>query len=640
MQNSLLHVNKLRVRNYKGDPLSIRLQLANLLNTGEFHPPGIPPTAILVVRRLVDPLPGRLVSTRQAVRVDVAWETAVRHSLENLYRQAAQPQQGIIAGEPEAVLFADEAEMLACLLLARQRGLSSLAWWQRSLGDRPGSATTLIARLAQKPILIPAVLMYLTQWRAAEKVLARFPPQQALTLLQAVVDQYHLTGLQPIQSDPHPAASTSAQQSPSNQRSLTDDQRPLPLELPPWSGLVSTPVSPGLKPEQQALWGLCLTLQTRPAAVRTPAFRRGWQRWGQQVTAPATARSLGTDNRPDNSVSASSGQDVVARAQAGEIICAARPVTTAMIRPAPDDQDDTTHRTAPDSLPPDVEIPTSRPIMAPELNKSTLATSTPPKPDSRENIKTAEIVPPPPPTAAIAEPVVAPHGPPVDLLLSDTELPERISSPGVALESNILSWATVGVETAVGGVLYLLNLMRVLNLPEVCEPGWGLAGQVGAWGTLELLGRALLGTAGANHAADPLWSVLAELDGRSPQSLPGADYKMAGDGSLPAGWAATAGTWSPNDSPLLHDVNNDLRRWLSLAVPTMQRRLQQALHLTAVATLPDVLLLASGRLFVTRTHVDLVLSLETISLPLRRVGLDANPGWLPAFGRIVTFHFQ
>jgi hypothetical protein len=32
--------------------------------------------------------------------------------------------------------------------------------------------------------------------------------------------------------------------------------------------------------------------------------------------------------------------------------------------------------------------------------------------------------------------------------------------------------------------------------------------------------------------------------------------------------------------------------------------------------------------------------LSAISLPVRKAGLDSNPGWLAAFGRIVTFHFQ
>jgi hypothetical protein len=47
-----------------------------------------------------------------------------------------------------------------------------------------------------------------------------------------------------------------------------------------------------------------------------------------------------------------------------------------------------------------------------------------------------------------------------------------------------------------------------------------------------------------------------------------------------------------------------------------------------------------GRLYVTSSHVDLVLPLAAADLAVRRAGLDRDPGWLPAFGRVVYFHFD
>jgi hypothetical protein len=49
---------------------------------------------------------------------------------------------------------------------------------------------------------------------------------------------------------------------------------------------------------------------------------------------------------------------------------------------------------------------------------------------------------------------------------------------------------------------------------------------------------------------------------------------------------------------------------------------------------------ADGQLVVSRTHVDLVLALDGICLPIRRAGLDRDPGWRPDLGRIVLFHFE
>ncbi len=43
---------------------------------------------------------------------------------------------------------------------------------------------------------------------------------------------------------------------------------------------------------------------------------------------------------------------------------------------------------------------------------------------------------------------------------------------------------------------------------------------------------------------------------------------------------------------------------------------------------------------VGRTHVDLTLPMNAISLPARRAGLDRDPGWVPDLGRVVLFHFE
>jgi hypothetical protein len=34
------------------------------------------------------------------------------------------------------------------------------------------------------------------------------------------------------------------------------------------------------------------------------------------------------------------------------------------------------------------------------------------------------------------------------------------------------------------------------------------------------------------------------------------------------------------------------------------------------------------------------MDLKHVSLPVRLAGLDANPGWYPELGRVVTFHYR
>jgi hypothetical protein len=94
--------------------------------------------------------------------------------------------------------------------------------------------------------------------------------------------------------------------------------------------------------------------------------------------------------------------------------------------------------------------------------------------------------------------------------------------------------------------------------------------------------------------------------------------------------------------PLVMGLSPSLRRWVAFILPYLRLRLQQALQLTALEAheLTRTLLLYPGQLYVTSTHVDLVLCLQDISLPVRLAGLDRNPGWLPDFGRVVLLHFE
>jgi hypothetical protein len=202
-----------------------------------------------------------------------------------------------------------------------------------------------------------------------------------------------------------------------------------------------------------------------------------------------------------------------------------------------------------------------------------------------------------------------------------------------------------GRLTHLAGVLYLINVMRTLDLPGCFEESWRLSSQVGAWGVLELLARALLGEAQTGLRNDPIWSVLAELDGRPAAQLPGADFSGLGSDLLPPGWVLTAhaapadGTRSA-DTTWLQGVHPRLLRWLDLVMPSISGYLAQALQLAEGEDLADRLLCFTGRLYMSPTHVDLFMSLETISLPVRMTGLDFDPGWQPLFGRVVQFHFD
>jgi hypothetical protein len=251
------------------------------------------------------------------------------------------------------------------------------------------------------------------------------------------------------------------------------------------------------------------------------------------------------------------------------------------------------------------------------------------------------------------------------------------------------------VETALGGVLYLLNLFSALGLPEIFDRNWRLSQYLSGWGLAELLGRALLAPLNPVEEQDALWALLAELEGRQPGEPPGVGLR-ADHYRIPDSWLATlpvaswryvqrAGRlrlWHPlgiplADLPIRGSIQDTLaqaslvppalepatveplsptclqdfqatawhrtlppaaRRLCRWIFPYLRWRLHRALDTPDDAALA-ALLRRRGRVCATATHVDLVLPLDAIALPARRAGLDADPGWVRDLMRVVSFHY-
>jgi hypothetical protein len=57
------------------------------------------------------------------------------------------------------------------------------------------------------------------------------------------------------------------------------------------------------------------------------------------------------------------------------------------------------------------------------------------------------------------------------------------------------------------------------------------------------------------------------------------------------------------------------------------------------AELAEALLFVPGQLFITSTRVDFSAPIDQSRIPVRRAALDLDPGWLPAWGRSIRFHY-
>jgi hypothetical protein len=256
---------------------------------------------------------------------------------------------------------------------------------------------------------------------------------------------------------------------------------------------------------------------------------------------------------------------------------------------------------------------------------------------------------------------------------------EGAVSPGATGRGTTPAAADGGIVTGLASLLFLVNF--VVWLDDRADPPWPAG-----WALVELLGRYLLGDRLADVADDPLWEVLAELDGRragtvaavglgpgDPLRLPRAWLErwppappgyvarrhgkrlvirhpragfVAADVPCPAGafeqqraaeagWLGDVGVAAGDlaTDGLAEPENPSPRRRFDQAVGAFVRWLLRSRGIAAAA------LATPGRVLVTGTHVDVVLSLQDIDLAVRVAGLDRDPGWVPALSRIVLFHF-
>ncbi|MCO6435111.1 hypothetical protein [Nitrosomonas nitrosa] len=719
-----LTINKLRLNNAAENSPALRVRLGRWMESLQINPTNIPPSAVLIVRQLMDPLPKQLNLSVSTARIDSTWERAVQNKLSDICQQAVRPKLGAVPANAIAVVFTDEAEMLACLTLDLVRGEASNHWWWRTcLRRMPYAASEHVTRLwCDRPRLVPSILHHLVERRQAEIVMADLSSEQVFRILSVMNRVYAIPELSqgrhtgpsplfaesgtvdnvPLSGANHFYDDQARQERATTVTSFTPGDR-LDTAMP-WDSWLTSGLVPAHLPREKAyLLGVGLTLHQAPAAVRSEVFLQKLHQWwltssssfsatdafavsslpsGREGKKPLATASISKQEPPKASFNQLSHdtskiveQDITElttkkaatpQVSHGEKLIATKgaPSDAAV---SPSDSQTSFPKAGLDLEKTNIHRPlSSEPSLFDEKVSSdghamspTVSTSLPKRPQNTSSLESD---------------------------LSDTE--HRLNQKEGSL------FFEGGVDTQLGGVLYLINLMAQLDLPQCFEKEWGLASQLGAWGTLDILARALLDEPDESLCQDPLWLALAELDGREYDVLPGCGFQGGAHFYLPVDWpkfvsddASATFVWGTNrhrhclwsdqgymlaedadtDStpmlrhffndapvrltqqpypmapiaklanPLLTSLNPELKRWLAYVVPFIRLRLQLALR---GAMDPKTLLLYPGTIYLTSTHVDLVMSLNSVSIPVRMAGLDLDPGWMPDFGRIVLFHYE
>jgi hypothetical protein len=597
------------------------------------------------------------------------------------------------------VLFADRAELLACLTADVCAGRESARWWWRGLFPRRDLARELVALWQESPEYAPGALQHLARAGRLQAFARRLSGEEARRLTEHVVRRFALDGLHaavreagPCEADGRALVHSSVESS----ARLRDEPRA------PWAGYVPESEAPGLGVEQRCLLGVGLTLRRAPQVARSHAFAAEVRLW-----RASAARRGDTPRAPHSQTfDAHDALRASPRAAATRDTEGPRQAEEVFIRPAGRESSD-------DETPPTRSAPPSPPNTSPHAREAddVRVTSDGAARDSSFDVE----------REFRSEPAHAPeasHAP--------TNTPPRVARdvPGGGADAGLL-FETVeeaapleaSFETRLGGLFFLLNLGLYLNLygdfSAPAEPGLPLS----VWDFVTLLGRELLRAGGgvealAAYKDDPVWPFLARLAGRDESVEPGESFVPPDDWRVPAEWLARTparGRWlrlrsderlrvlhpegflvldvrldgadagaraeeelSKYESPsgrevaevgreeffalaaAEHDVESltlssdggvrdstlPLRRWLGLLMGYVRVRLRLALGLAEARDIARVLCERRASVALTATHLDATFGLAELPIELRLCGLDRDPGWIPAAGRVVTFHFS
>lgn len=468
---------------------------------------GLPPRAIVLVRRmaaawtaLADPEP-----------------TARYAPLTAVMARAVRPARGELSGD--AVWFADEAELLACLASDALAGDLALRWWWKLVLREPSPAGAQ-ARWLQAPRCVPAALArlplaqaraWLRAWAPAARgelvrVLARHFAVAPEVQSAAVADAAAVIVQAPVRVGTRPAHAEPAVVLPDAV------ERVLRLAL----ALAHDPLAAA-----EPATGLAVLSLERPAAHH-----------------PAQAPVAGEE-------------DFAPAGSHGEPASATRADPHQVVEAAVDLQQGPAAATA-ESLRTEPPLQSFHPVADPI------------------------------PCAAPSPPAPMPRA------TSARKLPPQLPA----------TWSTQ-LLTAHGGLLFVLNAAIGMGLyGDFTQPRRPGSLDLSPWRFLSAIGRI---EAGRAFAADPL---AAWLRARTPQ--PAAPRRV---------------------------------RWPGLW-PRLRERLLLALDLRDAEQLASVLLRLPARLEDQGGRVDLHFDLADLPLAVRIAGLDRDPGWVPAAGCDIRFHFH
>lgn len=471
-------IGKIRARaDSEQEPRALRLRLSHLMTTAEFTPLGLPPQAILLIRRMAiaSPLPTR------RLRVSRAWQSELQDAMTHCLRVAVRPQRGRIPADANAVLFADLSELIAALSLPNFQANAEVHWvWQSATKSAAVPEIPAVQKLWQENArLVPGILAYLADWQQATGVLAAFSEAAQVQICRNVLAAF---GISVSSADLQILAAGVAQT-----RAMGGET------LLPFAAV------PPLFSRSGAFQ------ETSVSSIRL----REWLPREFQRTLAHNAPAAQILQIVAFLIRHSGSQSVV-QDRLDSLVAAAQAFM----------QQQTAHQITPHSEQNKTGARQER-----TKNEAALPDALPAATAPRTESASAPTAP-----QAAASPSVPFQGDAPTLrqepARTETLLPDETR---LSTEAELPAWAdALGVGTQFGGIFYLLNVILRSEFWSKSEDNEAEPPAVGLslWFALERFGRMLLDEVGGNDPEDAIWEVLAQLDNRAPEASDSAEERQ------------------------------------------------------------------------------------------------------------------
>ena len=575
--------------------------------------------SILIIRSLNNFTSRKLAIGHTHVVQNRLWQKDLRHDIERHKQRAARINNGWPQPDSDSIYFSDDGEALASVWLLALHGRMQTAWWCGSLFHYWGlplvSFNDLLIKLSH---YVPSAVRFLTAWGMMPAPLAILNNTDTKRLIAALAHHWQ------INSRPGALTSPSAPfEEVGKQKSWNYVANLLELaNQTPWISQIQSKLVQGynLSHYHTALWLLCANLIHRPHQIELELidhalhhvdFTLAWrtavhQEDNFEPEDPFTIAHIDQDKKQNHQPIAIAQN--IDNAQLEDHAAYELPTQIDLLEMTV--QGDRNNQTGSSAHGSANRAPSSHQFQQ-NINKdgATLIQSI------KNNFRVEE---------------------------------SGLAEQPIGYEGELDLFGQGHIVTHLGGLFYLINLMTLLDLPASFESNYQLQSRVGPWGTLEGIARTLLAKTNKTYVTDPIWCLLAELDQRPSNILPGEHFLMPNQFTVPKTWAPEItvvdhAICNLAPTPLTISLPDPFRRWLIQWTPLFEQALFRQINQYVSEPLDQTLaqlLIVPAQLSVTTTHLDIILPLEAISTPIRLAGLDFNPGWLPSWGKVISFHFR